>query len=181
MLPATLPTEFQEFIENNRINKTRINQRLAELGQLLGLNVKNKSVLDMGCGTGVLAILAKKMLASTVLAIDNDEWAYNNSLENLKLNGVQGIKCVHGDVSFLENKKFDLILANINLNILLHDLPFYKQALKDKGRVVFSGILVRDHDKLKNAALNLGLKFEGDLIKENWVCMQFTLNDQSNG
>ena len=100
---------------------------------LLDENVERKSVLDMGCGTAVLAILAKMKNASTVQAIDNDEWAYNNAVENVKRNNFPDIIVEQGDAELLQGRSYDLILANINKNILLADMETYSKVLLSGG------------------------------------------------
>jgi ribosomal protein L11 methyltransferase len=138
------------------------------------INFSNKSVLDMGCGTGVLAILAEKLGATSVWAIDNDEWAYNNTLENITLNNAQNIKVIHGDVDSLPDKPmYDIILANINRNILLQDLPAYLNVLKSKGKILLSGFLTDDKDIITEKAKELNLKPVSHLTKEEWSLLVF--------
>ena len=105
---------------------------------LLEEDLKGKSVLDMGCGTSVLAILAAKRGSSKVFAIDNDEWAYNNSLENILKNNEPEINVILGDANSLTNLYFDVIIANINRNILLNDIKFYANSLNDNGILLMS-------------------------------------------
>jgi len=111
---------------------------------LLSQNVRNKEILDMGCGTAVFAILAGKMGASKILAVDNDEWAYHNSIENIDKNKVSGIEVILGDASVINNRTFDLILANINRNVLLQDMTLYASALKEAGIILMSGFYEND-------------------------------------
>ncbi|MGM0504970.1 MAG: 50S ribosomal protein L11 methyltransferase, partial [Bacteroidota bacterium] len=95
------------------------------LKTMLELDFKDKTVLDMGCGTGVLAILAKLKGAKTVTAIDIDEWAYKNTLENIEKNNCTDIQVFQGDASLLKNQNFDIVIANINRNILMSDISAY--------------------------------------------------------
>lgn len=133
-----------------------------------------KSVLDMGSGTGVLAILAAKMGAASVDAVDIDEWAYNNSIENIEMNGVGGVvKPVIGDVSAIRGKSYDTVLANINRNILLADMPDYIAALNGGGELIMSGILERDVDDISRRATDLGMWPAGQRIREGWAVVSF--------
>ena len=114
------------------------------LQHILDTDFSGKSVLDMGCGTGVLAILAKKKGASEVEAIDIDEWCYLNTQENVERNDCTDIKVFQGDSSLLDGKKYDVVLANINRNILLEDIPIYTTCLKKGGFLFLSGFYLED-------------------------------------
>jgi ribosomal protein L11 methyltransferase len=141
---------------------------------LLDEEVRGLKVLDMGCGTGVLAILAMMKGAASVMAVDNDEWAYENSVENLKRNGVQDQPVVLGDATVLENKTFDLILANINRNILLRDMHCYTDCLTDGGKLFMSGFYEADLPAIKTEALRLGMTFVTHISNNSWVAAVFT-------
>ena len=108
---------------------------------MLQNNFEKKAVLDMGCGTALLAILAKKLGAGKITAIDIDEWAFTNSLENIERNEAADIAVIQGDVHAIGNEKYDIILANINRNILLSDIPSYYSAMNTDGEIFLSGIL----------------------------------------
>ncbi|MDX2250481.1 MAG: 50S ribosomal protein L11 methyltransferase [Bacteroidia bacterium] len=108
------------------------------------LSFRGKKVLDMGCGTGVLGILAAKMGAISVLGIDIDAWSFENTTENIQMNDISGMEVVQGDVSAIGGRLFDVILANINRNVLLADIPAYQQALAVGGTLVISGFYQRD-------------------------------------
>ncbi len=138
-------------------------------------NIKNKDVLDMGCGTGVLAILASKIGAKSVTAIDNDQWAYTNTCENIQVNNCPEIQTFLGDAEMLKARSFDIILANINKNILLQDLPAYYQSLKTGGNILMSGFFTTDTPELKKRAESLGFKFCKETTKNNWSILHFTV------
>jgi ribosomal protein L11 methyltransferase len=135
--------------------------------------IKGKTVLDMGCGTGILAILAAQAGAENITAIDIDEWAYENSVENTLRNGVPQIKVELGDAKLLHALKFDTILANINRNILLEDMHVYDRALNTGGNLFISGFYVSDIEILKNKATSLGFTFVGENNLNNWAVMHF--------
>lgn len=130
-------------------------------------------VLDMGSGTGVLAILAKKLGSATTVAIDNDEWAYRNALDNIRLNDENEIVVELGDADSLNNRQFDLILANINRNILLRDMKEYVKCLLDGGKIFFSGFYEEDLKLIAKEAESLGLKYISHVTKNNWTAAVF--------
>ncbi len=140
---------------------------------MLDMDFKDRKVLDMGSGTAVLAILAKKLGAKEVIAIDNDEWAFNNAIENVELNAVADITVELGDASTIGVRKFDVILANINRNILLEDMPHYVQSLKENGKILFSGFYKSDLTSIRDRAEALGLTFHNSSEKNNWVAVEF--------
>lgn len=144
------------------------------LNTLLDLDVEGKVVLDMGCGTGVLSILAEKRHAMKVLAIDNDEWAYRNAKENVAENGCSRIEVMLGDANLLAGKHFDVVLANINLNTLLNDLPIYAAALNADSMLLMSGMLKLDVQKLVDTGKNLGLKHAVTRYRDDWALVSFT-------
>ena len=140
---------------------------------MLDLDFSSKSVLDMGSGTAVLAVLAEKMGAENVVAIDNDEWAFNNAQENTALNECRKIAVELGDATTIGNRKFDVILANINRNILLEDMHAYKQALTPSGIILLSGFYQSDLALIQQKAELLGLTIQKFLDKNNWVAVAF--------
>lgn len=133
----------------------------------------NKTVLDMGCGTGVLAILAEMRGAKAVTAIDIDDWAYQNSLENIQVNGCKNIEALCGNVKLINGKTFDIILANINLNILLSDVKHYVRSLMPNGKLILSGILKSDIETIKQNANENKLAHISTTTRDEWVTMSF--------
>lgn len=139
--------------------------------------VKDKVVLDMGCGTAVLAILAAKMKASHVYGIDIDAVAAISAYDNAKLNRVgKKIETYCGDASLLQRNTYDLILANINRNILLQDIPTYTQCLRKDGQLYISGFYVEDMPMLIGMAASTGLEYVGHDSIDNWCCIRFRKN-----
>lgn len=134
-------------------------------------DVHGKKCLDMGCGTAVLAILAALRGAESVDAIDIDEWAYENGLENVEDNGVAAVVNMFcGDAELLKEQRYDTIFANINRNILLRDMKRYVNVLKDGGELYMSGFLEEDIDALLDEALKHGLCKVQVAQKRNGVC-----------
>ena len=134
--------------------------------------VEGRKVLDMGSGTGVLAILAAKKGASYVEAIDVDEWAYRNAQENFQRNNV-AVTALLGDASLLtDDKKFDIILANINRNILLRDMTVYSRVLKQGGTLMLSGFYEHDVDVLQDKAESLGLRIVQQKSRNEWTALK---------
>ena len=141
---------------------------------LLETDVKGKSVLDMGAGTGVLAILAHQKGATPVTAIDIDEWAYKNGLENMVHNHCEEVKVLLGDASLLGKEHYDIILANINRNILVSDIPTYVRCLNDNGLLFVSGFYDgNDLDIIKQCCAENGLQYVAHKVKDLWVAAKF--------
>jgi ribosomal protein L11 methyltransferase len=132
-----------------------------------------KKVLDMGCGTAVLAILAEMKGAQPVDAIDIDNWCYLNSLENAERNNCKHITVYEGDASLLKGKNYEIIIANINRNILLNDLAVYAACLPEKGVLYLSGFYTEDLDVITAECNKHGLEFVENLERNNWVAAQF--------
>ncbi len=137
-------------------------------------SLKGRSVLDMGCGTGVLAILAAMEGAAEVMAVDNDTWSVESTRENIQVNATPNVNVVLGDASVLPREEtFDIILANINKNILLNDMPVYEKALKKGGAILFSGFYKDDLKDIRDKAEGLGMKFVDFKTKNSWTAAQF--------
>lgn len=141
---------------------------------LMLLNVKKKSLLDMGCGTGVLAIVASMLGADPILAIDIDEWSFENTLENLSKNNINNTTVNKGDAQILEGKIFYTILANINKNVLLKDIKVYKNCLEKGGNLVLSGFFETDIPEIRAEAEKCGLKYEERYTSNQWAALHFT-------
>ncbi|MFH6769770.1 50S ribosomal protein L11 methyltransferase [Gaetbulibacter aquiaggeris] len=140
---------------------------------ILNNDFKDKSVLDMGCGTGVLAILAEMKGARPIDAVDFDNWCYVNSIENVERNNCEHITVIEGDASVLSNKKYDVIIANINRNILLKDMAVYAACLNKKGLLFLSGFYKEDIPMIQQACEKHMLKFQEKLERNNWVSLKF--------
>jgi ribosomal protein L11 methyltransferase len=140
---------------------------------LLKLDLENKKVLDMGCGTGILAIFAEMKGAKPVDAIDIDNWCYENSLENVTRNNCENISVYEGDSSLLAAKKYDVIIANINRNILLMDMKMYANCLSEKGILLLSGFYEEDIPVIDAEVSKHGLKLETFIQRNNWVALKY--------
>ncbi|NDW19793.1 50S ribosomal protein L11 methyltransferase [Dysgonomonas sp. 216] len=141
--------------------------------QILNMDVQGKSVLDMGAGTAVLAILASMRGANPVTAIDIDKWAYDNAIENLHLNNINNIDVLIGGAELLGNQKFDVILANINRNILLNDIHKYASVLNPQGELYMSGFYVEDIPAIQDECEKYGLSLKDYAEDTNWAVVKF--------
>lgn len=138
-----------------------------------GEELRGQTVLDMGCGTGILGILALKQGASHLTAIDIDEWAYQNVLENAQLNGVSIPDTLQGDASSLAGREpYDLILSNITRNILLEDMPAYISVMKSGARLVLSGFYEEDAPMLIERGRSLGLSIRSQASRNRWTRLE---------
>lgn len=140
---------------------------------LLDLDVAGKKVLDMGCGTGILAIFAEMKGAKPIDAIDIDNWCYQNSLENVERNNCKHIAVYEGDASLLKNKKYDVIIANINRNILLNDMKTYASCLDENGVILLSGFYKEDIPVIDAEVSKYGLKLDKQIERNNWVALKY--------
>lgn len=145
--------------------------------RLLSLDVAGLKVLDMGCGTAVLAILAKLKKANYIEAIDIDEWAFNNSIENIRNNNCDEIVIKKGGAELLSKNSFDIVLANINRNILLNDMSHYVNSLNKGGELLLSGFFKSDVDILTQEAVKNNLSLTFTESKNDWTILHFTKND----
>lgn len=140
---------------------------------LLDTDLTNKKTLDMGCGTAILAILAEMKGAKPIDAIDIDNWCYLNSIENAERNECEHISVYEGDASLLDGKKYDVIIANINRNILLNDMAVYTQCLNPKGILFLSGFYTQDIPAINESCEKNNLRLEKKLEKNNWVALKY--------
>ena len=143
------------------------------ISAILQQDLHGKQVLDMGCGTGILGILASKRGAKMVKAIDIDEWSYRNTLENAEINNVMNIDVAQGDAALLGELKFDVIYANIQRNILLQDLPVYASVMCKDAEIIMSGFYREDLPAISAKAEEAGLKPAGYEVRNNWVAARF--------
>lgn len=145
------------------------------LRRLLGMDLTGKSVLDCGCGTGILGIVALRLGANRVLGYDIDEWSSENAKHNAALNGVDNLDVLLGDASVLDGVKeeFDVVIANINRNILLNDMTAFRSHLKTGGRLILSGFYETDVPMLEQAAQSNGLTIIDVVTDEEWACAMF--------
>jgi ribosomal protein L11 methyltransferase len=139
---------------------------------LLDMETVPQKVLDMGTGTGVLAILAEKRGANDILAIDIEPWSVENTVENAARNGCRHIRTATGDIDLVTETDFGLVLANINKNVLKRHLPFYAQALATGGELLLSGFFVSDADELIEAGKAVGLEHVETVEKETWAAVK---------
>jgi len=140
---------------------------------LLKMDVEDKKTLDMGSGTGVLAILAEMRGAKPIDAIDIDNWCYLNAQENIERNNCKHITALEGDASLLKDKSYDLIIANINRNILLQDIAVYSNCLTDQGTLLLSGFYSEDIPLISEACNAHNLYFVSNFERNNWVACKF--------
>ena len=140
---------------------------------LLALDLENKKVLDMGCGTGILAIFAEMKGAQPTDAIDIDNWCYQNSIENVQRNACKHITVLEGDSSLLKGKKYDVIIANINRNILLSDMKIYTDSLDQEGTLLLSGFYKDDMVIIESEVVKHGLVFDKMIQRNSWVALKY--------
>lgn len=140
--------------------------------QLLEMDLKDKDVMDMGTGTGILAILCAMRGAKNVSAIEIDEFAYVNAVENVRLNGVPQINVHHGDAALLKEENIvDVFIANINRNIITNDIDAYANDLKPKGLMLLSGFYEEDIPVIMEKAKILGLEYRSHSVQDRWSCL----------
>ena len=149
------------------------------LRRLLGIGLNGKTVLDCGCGTGILGIAASKMGAKKVLGYDIDEWSSENAKHNAELNGVKNMDVLLGDASVLSGvqDKFDLVVANINRNILINDMTAFRSVMCGNGtKLILSGFYTTDVPMLQEAAAANGLQLKDVVEDGEWACALFELS-----
>lgn len=144
------------------------------MSEMFGIDFENKVVLDMGSGTGILAILAERLGCKEAVAIDIDEWAYKNTIDNLELNDCKKIRVQEGGAELLtELEKYDIVLANINRNILTNDMHKYVASMKTNATIYMSGFYTSDVDILTETANKNGLEYINQQEREGWAMVQF--------
>ena len=141
--------------------------------QILNMDLTGKTVLDMGCGTGILGMLASLKGAKSVMAIDIDTWAFESAVENARLNNILNLEARLGDASLLGNESYEIIFANIHKNVIINDLPVYENVLNSGGKLYLSGFYTHDMPDVKKKAESLGLLETGFHEKNNWVVYSF--------
>ncbi|WP_278696779.1 50S ribosomal protein L11 methyltransferase [Leyella stercorea] len=145
------------------------------LRRLLAMDVQGKSVLDCGCGTGILGITASRLGANPVLGYDIDEWSADNAQHNAALNGVENMSVMLGDASVLDNveDRFDIVIANINRNILIADMPAFRAHMKQGAQLILSGFYEADVPMIEAVAKEHGLSLCDVVTDEEWACALF--------
>ncbi|MDZ7845926.1 MAG: 50S ribosomal protein L11 methyltransferase [Owenweeksia sp.] len=149
---------------------TRLMTRL-----LLPMDLKEKTVLDMGTGTGILAIVAEKLGAKSIMAIDNFEWAVENTIENAAQNNCTRIEAELGDATSLKSKRCQVVIANINRNVLLEDMKAYVDTLAQGGQLLLSGFFEEDFALINNKAMECGAKLITKVSENKWVACRYEI------
>lgn len=168
--PPFTEVEFDIVIEPKMSFGTAHHATTAQMiSYILKQDVKGLNLLDMGSGTAVLAILASMRGANHIDAIDNDEWAYNNAIENVSRNNIKNISVELGDADLLKGREYDLVIANINRNILLNDIKHYAACMHKSNLLLLSGFYESDIEILSAEALKYGLVYQEHTIDRDWV------------
>ncbi len=144
---------------------------------ILEIDIKDKTVMDMGTGTGILGILASMIGCTKIVGIDNDSWCYENAEENIEKNNINNFEMILGDAGMLKSypNTFDVFIANINRHILLADIKYYVKSMKNPSILLLSGFYLEDLVDIEAECTKHGLKFIDKKIKKNWVCAKFEL------
>ena len=168
------PAEFELVIEPKMAFGTGNHETTSLVAEkILNLDLTGKTVLDMGCGTGILGMLASLKGAKSVMAIDIDTWSFESTVENARLNNINKLEAKLGDADLLGNETYEIIFANIHKNIIIRDLPAYEKVLQHGGSIYFSGFYAQDMPDVKAKAESLGLVETGFQEKNNWVVYSF--------
>lgn len=148
--------------------------------EMLDMDFKSKRILDVGCGTSILSILAEKLGASHILAIDNDDWAVNNSIENLKINNCQNTIVEKAEVNSIRQNSFNVILANINRNVIVNDMPKYRDLMSQDAHLILSGFRIEDVNQVQDLAKTLDLITVNSAVKNDWCMVHLTTKNVHN-
>lgn len=168
------PAEFELVIEPKMAFGTGNHETTTQMAeQILEMDLAGKTVLDMGCGTGILAMLASLKGAKSVTAIDIDTWSFESTVENTQLNNISNVEAKLGDASLLGDETYEVIFANIHKNVIISDLPAYENVLKPGGQLYLSGFYTHDMLEVKEKADSLGLIDTGFNEKNKWVVYSF--------
>ena len=171
------PAEFELVIEPKMAFGTGNHETTTLVAeQILNMELKGKTVLDMGCGTGILGMLASLKGAKSVTAIDIDTWSFESTVENSRLNNIFNIEAKLGDAGLLGTETYEIIFANIQKNVIVKDLPAYENVLQSGGTIYLSGFYTQDMPDVKRKAESLGLIETGYQEKNNWVVYSFKKN-----
>jgi ribosomal protein L11 methyltransferase len=141
--------------------------------QMLSIDMHGLKVVDYGSGTGVLAILAEKLGATSVLAIDNEEWAVENSIENISRNNCERINVEHGNTMAITTEVYDVMLANINRNVIMNNIASWRKSIVSGGILIVSGILLSDTKDIINTAISYGYQEQKTMEQDGWVSILF--------
>jgi ribosomal protein L11 methyltransferase len=168
------PAEFELVIEPKMAFGTGNHETTTLVAeQILDMDLTGKTVLDMGCGTGILGMLASLKGAKSISAIDIDNWSFESTVENARLNNILNLEAKLGDAKLLGNEIYEIIFANIHKNVILNDLPVYESVLQSGGKIYLSGFYTHDMPDVKTKAESLGLQEIGFQEKNNWVVYGF--------
>lgn len=168
------PAEFELVIEPKMAFGTGNHETTTLVAeQILEMDLTGKTVIDMGCGTGILGMLASMKGAKSVTAIDIDTWSFESTVENARLNNIFNLEAKLGDARLLGDELFEIIFANIHKNVILTDLPVYESVLQSGGKLYLSGFYTQDMPDVKAKAESLGLIETGFQEKNNWVVYSF--------
>ena len=168
------PAEFELVIEPKMAFGTGNHETTTLMAeQILNMDLTGKTVLDMGCGTGILGMLASLQGAKSITAIDIDKWSFESTVENALLNNISNLEAKLGDATLLGLETYEVIFANIHKNVIINDLPAYEKVLQPGGKLYLSGFYKHDMADVKEKAESLGLQETGFHEKNNWVVYSF--------